>query len=170
VGRVRLPRLQSDLTSTTEKVIRLVSVRNFIMLRPTYSAKLPSNAYVLFITALPDFYAAAASSPADTIHLYAKGDLRSLTTLRGHPGGGTTSIRSVDLHATSNGSGQTLASSGRDGYVRIWDLRSKSRAAESAFPKHAHARCLFSPTSPPFLAFFPFSLFPRPWLTDSIQV
>ena len=130
------------------------------MLRPTHSAKLPSNAYVLFIASLPDCYAAAASSPADTINLYNKRDLRSLTTLGGHPGG-TTSIRSVSLHATSNGSGQTLVSCGKDGYVRIWDSRSKSTAAESAFPKHAHPRCLFScfpaPLPPRAFPLFPCS-------------
>ena len=94
---------------------------------------IPSKAYVLSLAALPGCYAAAASSPADTIHLYAKTDLRHLTTLNGHPGG-TTSVRSVDLHAISNASGPTLASYGKDGYTKIWDLRSNSPSIESAFP------------------------------------
>lgn len=106
---------------------------------------IPSKAYVLSITALPGCYAAAASSPADTIHLYAKADLRHLTTLEGHPGG-TTSVRSVDLHGTSNASGPTLASCGKDGYTKIWDLRSNSPSIESAFPKHTPTRCSFSLT------------------------
>ena len=127
------------------------------MQRPRCTATLPVDAYVLSIVALPDCYAAAASSPADTIHLYSKADLRHLTTLKGHPGG-TSSIRSVNLHASSNRSSQTLASCGKDGCVRVWDLRSNSPAVESAFPKHAHAlRChpFFSlfPTCPFFVSF-----------------
>ena len=109
------------------------------MQRPRHTASVPSNAYVLSIAALPHCYAAAASSPADTIHLYAKADLRHLATLEGHPGG-TTSIRSVNLHATSNVSGPTLASCGKDGYIRIWDLRSNSASIESTFSKHAPTR------------------------------
>ncbi|KAF9647059.1 WD40 repeat-like protein [Thelephora ganbajun] len=101
--------------------------------RPKHTGSIPSNAYVLSIAALPDCYAVAASSPADTIHLYAKADLRLLTTLRGHPGG-TTSIRAVNLHATSTTSGPTLTSCGKDGYVRIWDLRSKSPSIEMRSP------------------------------------
>ena len=116
------------------------------MQRPKHTGLIPSKAYVLSIAALPGCYAAAASSPANTIHLYAKADLRHLTTLEGHPGG-TTSVRSVDLHATSNASGPTLASCGKDGYTKIWDLRSNSPSIESAFPKHA-------PT-PQALSFFP---------------
>jgi WD40 repeat protein len=109
------------------------------MQRPRAAGSIPSNAYVLSIAALSDCYAAAASSPADTIHLYAKADLRHLTALKGHPGG-TTSMRSVTLHATSNASGSTLTSCGKDGCIRIWDLRSNSPSLESAFPKHASTR------------------------------
>lgn len=132
------------------------------MQRPRHTTSLHTNAYVLSIIALPNCYAAAASSPADTIHLYTKADLRQLIALEGHPGG-TTCIRSVNLHATSNGSGQTLASCGKDGYARIWDLRSNSPAVESAFPKHAHTRCFlllsFFFHFPEFLSY---SLFARP--------
>ena len=116
---------------------------------PRHSASLSVDAYVLSITALPDCYAAAASSPADTIHLFSKADLRRLTTLEGHPGG-TSSIRSVNLHATSNGSGQTLVSCGKDGYVKIWDLNSNSPALQSEFPKHAHSRGFFLHPPSPF--------------------
>jgi len=119
------------------------------MQRPRHTGSIPSKAYVLSIAALPGCYAAAASSPADTIHLFAKADLRHLTTLGGHPGG-TTSIRSVNLHPTSNGSGPTLASCGKDGYTRIWDLRSNSPSIESAFLKHASAARRFF--------FFPFTV------------
>lgn len=127
------------------------------MQRPMGAASIPGNAYVLSITALPDCYAAAASSPLDTIHTYTKADLQPLTTLGGHPGG-TTCIRSVNLHATSNGSGQTLTSCGEDGYVRIWDLRSNSPAVESAFQKHASARCFSLSFSPPCFLFMFLSL------------
>jgi len=111
----------------------------FLMQRPRAAGSVPSKAYVLSIAALPDCYAAAASSPADTIHLYSKADLRHLTALDGHPGG-TTCIRSINLHATSNASGPTLTSCGKDGYVRVWDLRSNSPSLESAFPKHVSTR------------------------------
>ena len=121
------------------------------MQRPRHTGSIPSNAYVLSIAALPDCYAAAASSPADTIHLYAKADLRHLTTLGGHPGGAT-SMRSVNLHATSNTSSPTLTSCGKDGYTRIWDLRSNSPSIESAFPKHA-------PTMRFFFFFVSFTFF-----------
>ena len=131
----------------------------FIMQRPRHTESVPSNAYVLSIAALPDCYAAAASSPADTIHLYAKADLRHLTALGGHPGG-TTSMRSVNLHTTSNASGPTLASCGKDGYARIWDLRSNSPPIESAFPKHALTSRFFS--------FFSSSLF-RPSAVDRLK-
>jgi len=131
------------------------------MQRPRHTGLIPSKAYVLSIAALPGCYAAAASSPADTIHLYAKTDLRHLTALEGHPGG-TTSLRSVDLHTTSNESGPTLASCGKDGYTKIWDLRSNSPSIESAFPKHAL-------TLPPHL-FSQFPSFTLPRFTDSNQV
>jgi len=127
---------------------------NYIMLRPKATGSIHPKAYVLSIVALPHSYAAAASSPADTIQLYAKTDLRHLTTLEGHPGG-TTSIRSVNLHAISNTSGPMLSSCGKDGYIRIWDLRSNSPSIESAFPKHAHTRLFFF-----FLLSFTFSPLP----------
>lgn len=136
------------------------------MQRPRQTGSLNSNAYVLSIAALPDCYAAAASSPADTIHLYAKADLRYLTALDGHPGG-TTSIRSVDLHAT-NTSRPTLTSCGKDGYTRIWDLRSNSPSIESAFPKHApiaRRPIFFSSGVPPS---FLFSLI-RPSSVDRLK-
>ena len=120
------------------------SIASFTMLRPRCKGSIPSSSYVLSIAALPDCYAAAASSPADTIHLYAKADLRPLTTLGGHAGG-TTFVRSVNLRATSNAAGPTLMSCGMDGYARIWDLRSNSPSVECAFPKHAPTR----PSPPP---------------------
>lgn len=144
-----VPRLNTRKTSP--------ATESPIMHCPRHTGSIPSKAYVLSIAALPSCYAAAASSPADTIHLYAKPDLRHLTTLGGHPGG-TTSIRSINLHATSNGSSPTLASCGKDGYTRIWDLRSNSPSIESAFPKHAAARLFF-------LSFFILS-----WLISSNRV
>lgn len=135
------------------------------MQQPRATGSIPSNAYVLSIAALPDCYAAAASPPADTIHLYAKVDLRHLTTLEGHPGG-TTSMRSVNLHATSNASGPTLASCGKDGYTRIWDLRSNSPSIQSAFPKHASAGCFSISVLSHTL--FVFSLF-HPFAVDQLK-
>ena len=130
-GRIRInDLLGADLTHSPP------TATFFSMQRPRHTGLIPSKAYVLSIAALPGCYAAAASSPADTIHLYAKPDLRHLATLEGHPGG-TTSVRSVDLHATSNASGPTLASCGKDGYTKIWDLRSNSPSIQSTFPKHA---------------------------------
>ena len=111
----------------------------FIMQRPKATGSIPSKAYVLSTASLPRHYAAAASSPANTIHLFAKTDLRHLTTLDGHAGG-TSSIRSANLYATSYTPDATLASCGQDGCTRIWDLRSNSSVIESAFSKHASAR------------------------------
>lgn len=138
------------------------------MQRPTQTASLPTDAYVLSIIALSSCYAAAASSPANTIHLYAKADLQHLATLEGHPGG-TTFIRSVDLHAMSNGSGQTLASCGMDGYIKIWDLRSNSPAVKSAFPRHAHTRRFLLAFSLYYTDFSFSSLFTHPFVIDQLK-
>ena len=146
MGRALLTDLRALILPLTSKFTSARHPKNlppttaiFIMQRPRAAGSVPSNAYVLSIAALPDCYAAAASSPADTIHLYAKADLRHLTALEGHPGG-TTSMQSVNFHAASNASSPTLTSCGKDGCIRIWDLRSNSPSLESAFPKHAFTR------------------------------
>ncbi|KAI0069102.1 WD40 repeat-like protein [Artomyces pyxidatus] len=87
---------------------------------PLRSVKLPSEAYILSLAALPSSYAVSASAPSNSIHLYDKGSFRHALTLRGHDGG-TTSLRAVDSVAGTTQ--RALVSSGKDGTVSVWDDR-----------------------------------------------
>lgn len=92
---------------------------------PVRSAKLPAEAYVLSIASLPSFYAAAASAPSNSIHLFDRERLRNVITLPGHEDAITT-LRSVPNVA--NAVSHALLSSGKDGTVKVWDERAGSAA------------------------------------------
>ncbi|KAJ7283411.1 WD40-repeat-containing domain protein [Mycena rebaudengoi] len=91
---------------------------------PLKSCTLSSSAYVLSLAALPSFYAASASAPANTIDLFDKSTFRG-HTLPGHEHG-TTSLRAVPRVAASGN--PTLVSSGLDGSIKVWDERTTSHA------------------------------------------
>jgi WD repeat-containing protein 89 len=90
-----------------------------------------SGSYVLFITSLPSHYAAASSAPSNVIDLFDKTTLKGVQTLPGHDLA-TTSLHSVDNVAGV--SSECLISSGRDGSIKIWDLRSNSHSIKSNCP------------------------------------
>ncbi|KAJ6567269.1 WD40-repeat-containing domain protein [Mycena vulgaris] len=90
---------------------------------PIKSVSLSSQAYVLSLAPLPQYYAASASAPSNTIDLFDKATLLGTQTLPGHEIG-TTSLRSVETIA--NVSRPSLVSSGMDGSIKVWDERTNS--------------------------------------------
>lgn len=98
--------------------------------RPLKSTRLPSDAYVLSLAALPSRYAASASAPSNKIHIFDSQSFRAAQSLSGHEGG-TTSLRAVDAIIGTNQ--RSLISSGRDSTVKVWDDRSGSVAIQSTF-------------------------------------
>ncbi|KAI1789013.1 WD40 repeat-like protein [Ganoderma leucocontextum] len=109
--------------------------------KPQGSAKLPAEAYVLSIASLPSFYAAAASSPSNQIHLFDKERLRNVQTLPGHADSITT-LRSVPNVA--NAATHALLSSGKDGTVHVWDERAGTAALRLTVSTAGSARALLS--------------------------
>ena len=98
---------------------------------PHLSANYSSGSYVLSITSLLFYYAAATSAPANVIDLFDKTTLKRVQTLPGHEIS-TTSLHNVDnVAGVSN---ECLISSGRDGSIKIWDNRSKSHGIKSEYP------------------------------------
>jgi WD40 repeat protein len=95
--------------------------------KPRATTVIPSNPYVLGIAALPNFYATAASSPSNAIHIYDQRNLRAVSTLPGHSS--ITQLRAVDSIAGQNH--RSLISSGKDGFVRLWDERAATVAIQS---------------------------------------
>jgi WD40 repeat protein len=98
---------------------------------PLQSTSLPLGAYVLSLSSLRDCIAAAASSPSDAIHLLDNSNLQHISTLSGHHGG-ITAIRAVSVLGSSTGT-DILLSSGQDGRVNAWDLRSNKIAIQSKY-------------------------------------
>ncbi|EGO01512.1 hypothetical protein SERLA73DRAFT_176815 [Serpula lacrymans var. lacrymans S7.3] len=96
-------------------------------LQPIYaSAKtssLSAQSYVLSLTSVGNQYAASASAPSNTIHLFDKSSLQEIHTLPGHSTA-TTYLRTAKALAGSYH--ETLLSSGKDGCVKAWDHRSGS--------------------------------------------
>ncbi|KAI0031688.1 WD40 repeat-like protein [Vararia minispora EC-137] len=91
--------------------------------KPTRSASLTGDSYVLSIAALPDVYGVLASAPSNKIHLFDRGSLRPTTTLEGHSAGAT-QLRAAD--SALGASRRVLVSSGKDCTVKVWDGRSDS--------------------------------------------
>ena len=95
---------------------------------PLRSINLPLEEYLLSLALLPDLYAASASAPSNSIYLFDKTNLNTIQALSGHDAP-ITSLRTVNTLAGLNR--PLLASSGRDGYVKIWDDRSASVSLKS---------------------------------------
>jgi WD40 repeat protein len=99
---------------------------------PRQSAKSSSeSAYILSIAALPNFYAASASSPANVIDIFDKTTLQGVQILPGHE------RTTTSLHSAENLGGvvqKCLISSGKDGSVKAWDERSNSHSIKSVYP------------------------------------
>ncbi|KAG7096614.1 hypothetical protein E1B28_004031 [Marasmius oreades] len=92
--------------------------------QPSKQVTLPSNTYILSLASLPTRYAISTSSPSsDTIQLFDKSTLTPLSKFDGHQGGNTF-LRVVDRFAGEER--KTLISSGKDGFIKVWDERSKS--------------------------------------------
>lgn len=100
--------------------------------KPIKSTNLPSDAYVLALASSASFYAAAASAPSNTIHLFDKSRLQAAQSLPGHGGGITTLISSSDFGQSS---ASVFVSCGMDGTVKVWDERVGSSSVG-----HASAR------------------------------
>lgn len=109
---------------------------------PLRSTRLPSDAYVLSLAALPSRYAASASAPSNEIYLFDSHSLRPAQSLYGHEGG-TTSLRAVDAIVGTNQ--RSLVSSGKDGTVKVWDERAGTVAVQSMFSFR-----ITSPSTPRF--------------------
>ncbi|KAJ7229060.1 WD40-repeat-containing domain protein [Mycena pura] len=108
---------------------------------PVKSVSLSSSeeAYVLSIASLPSSYAAAASAPSNSIHLFDKSTLQRTHVLLGHDTG-TTSLRAVDTIAAV--ARPCLVSSGLDGSIKIWDERTNTHSIKITNPgQTAHLLC-----------------------------
>ncbi|KIJ70375.1 hypothetical protein HYDPIDRAFT_65519, partial [Hydnomerulius pinastri MD-312] len=90
---------------------------------PLHQTVLPGESYVLSLTALGDYYAASASSPTNQIHIFDKSTLQTARILQGHDNA-TTYLRTI--HALGGSNREMLLSSGKDGYVKVWDERTGS--------------------------------------------
>ncbi|CAL1701580.1 unnamed protein product [Somion occarium] len=108
--------------------------------RPLKTGSLPAEAYVLSLASLPSHYAAAASFPINTIHLFDKATLRKVLELPGHHN----SLSCLKSVRNIGGSGrEALLSCGKDGIVKVWDERSGSVALEMhAYPSNTRRALL----------------------------
>lgn len=97
--------------------------------RPSNSAWISSESYVIAIASLPDHYAAAASAPSNLLEIYDKQSLQRIQALAGHDVS-VSSLKTVDNIAGF--ARQSLVSSGHDGSVKVWDDRSNSHSIKSA--------------------------------------
>ena len=96
---------------------------------PQRSSQASSQAYILSIANLPFHYAASSSPPSNVIDIFDKSTLQRVDTLQAHATA-TTSLRVVENVGGISGT-KTLMSSGKDGLVKFWDLRSGSCGIES---------------------------------------
>jgi WD repeat-containing protein 89 len=102
----------------------LVQAKNLqISSAPLKSINVSSRAYILFLTSIQDYYAAAQSAPSNVIDLIDKNTFQHVQSLPGHAVG-TTYLRTVDN--IIGFSRQCLVSSGKDGTLKVWDARSNS--------------------------------------------
>ncbi|KAF9268282.1 WD40 repeat-like protein [Marasmius fiardii PR-910] len=94
--------------------------------RPKKHLILPPDTYVPHLASLPTRYAASTSSPSsDAIQLFDKSTLTPLQKFDSHQGG-TTFLRVVENLANAQVGGKILVSSGKDGFIKVWDEKSKS--------------------------------------------
>lgn len=105
---------------------------------PKLSSRSSSGSYIFQITSLTSHYAASASSPSNVIDIFDKSSLQGIQTLPGHENGTTS------LHATQDLSGvirEGLVSSGNDGSVTVWDVRSNTNSIKSMCSFVAGGKC-----------------------------
>ena len=97
---------------------------------PLGSIHLNDKSYVTALASHPSAYVAASSTPANTIRLYDKSDLRKqISVLPGH----TRGISSLSVAKNFMGLRDVLMTCGKDGVVKIWDERSGASVVESVF-------------------------------------
>lgn len=89
---------------------------------PVASTSVAADSYVLHITALSNSYAAALSAPSNSIATLDKSSLRPLGSFQAHSDA-LTLIRSTSLLYNGANSANVLLSSGKDGFVKVWDER-----------------------------------------------
>jgi len=87
------------------------------------SAQLSAKEYVLSLASLPNYYAASASAPTNSIYVFDKSSLQNVRTLPGQETA-ITSLRTINTYAGL--SRPLLAWSGKDGVVNVWDDRTAS--------------------------------------------
>ncbi|KAI0092445.1 WD40 repeat-like protein [Irpex rosettiformis] len=119
--------VESATFTSTSKAIRTVS--------------LPSGAYVLSLASLPSLYAASSSAPTNGVHLFDKTNLRAVATLPGHDDT-VTCMRVVSNIAGS--SRETLITSGKDAFIKVWDERAGSPAFQMSALSSGSRRPLLS--------------------------
>lgn len=95
------------------------------------SASTPSltDSYILHIATLNNSYATSLSAPSNSIAIFDKSRLYPQATFKAHSDA-ITLIRSSSLlyDGASSSGGSTLLSSGKDGFIKVWDER---RGSES---------------------------------------
>jgi WD40 repeat protein len=88
------------------------------------------DAYVLQIARTASHYAASASAPKNSIHLFDRSTLSLVHTLQGHESG--ISALAVSSAPTGSVAGDhALFSCGKDARVKVWDERTGDVALES---------------------------------------
>jgi WD40 repeat protein len=106
----------------------LVESPRFTSLRaPLKSSQLSAQAYILSIANLHAHYATSSSAPSNIIDIFDKSTFQRVGTFTAHENATTS------LYAVENVGGnlnKTLVSSGKDGYVKFWDTRSRSSSIE----------------------------------------
>ena len=104
--------------------------------RPLSTVTFPESSYVISIAELASHYAAAASSPSNTIHILDKSDPRLIVrSLPGH----TEGISYMRTARLFGGVRDVLLSCGADGLVKTWDERTGSVGVQSEY-----AACMLS--------------------------
>jgi WD40 repeat protein len=91
---------------------------------PQYSISSSSKDYILHLSALGTTYAAAFSSPSNSISLLEKTSLQLVASFKAHTDA-ITCLRSSFSLAGSAGK-SILLSSGKDGLVKVWDDRTQA--------------------------------------------
>ena len=105
---------------------------------PKRSTRSSVEGYALSLSALPGYYAAAIAAPTSSvIDVFDNTTLRTVQTLPGHD------VLTTSLHTTDSLGGivqKCLVSSGKDGSVMAWDLRSNAHSIKSTC--HSFSLCL----------------------------
>ncbi|KAF9475892.1 WD40 repeat-like protein, partial [Pholiota conissans] len=112
---------------------------------PKRSTRSSVEGYALSLSALPGYYAAAiAAQTSSVIDVFDNTTLRTVQTLPGHD------VLTTSLHTTDSLGGvvqKCLVSSGKDGSVMAWDLRSNAHSIKmtNLGKRQALLSCAISP-------------------------